>query len=481
MSIMKNLLFFALSCWVTSCVSSQPSSFSEADIAAQRLPRSGVGMLGLELSSEGIPEDFVWDVLLELKNVSTGETLVLEAPARDFSSGNDVDTAPWVHSLPAGEYDFLRASLLFPADKNDLYAMSDASLILAPSVKIPRLHVVEGGLLYLGEISVEGSSFVAGTISQKSKVMAKWEPSSPIAGNIWRSVRAQVPIFGLRNYVSSMGSSDKNQTALLMFERTTEAALEAMKSGFSDSYSLVFIRSEQEGYAFFEDALSNAYRVKSHPVGNFHAFAFAASAGEKLTLRGFCFAPSEKNQLCAFETLKVPFLPSVADFVPSEIRYRGTLVRADADNVILSPVLNSDTESSLSKELLNASFRSFVFGDAPLLSLDADLVFLNAQEARDQWTPEALGYLKSISQPSRVCDAGLRRQDPFVTSAYDIRFELDSSGRFVSSSGGVKELGAAAGAIVVPCLVAEIGKWSGAEKTELRYGFTLRFEQKSSE
>lgn len=345
-----------------SCVSSQSTPLSEADIQTKNLPRSGVGMVGITLNFEDIPQDLYWDLLLELRNESTEEKIVMQAAGRDWEQEKSFDKSPWMYSLPPGVYSHVRTSIVFPKGKNSLYYLSADHIDLSPKSAIPKIKIVAGHMLYLGEISLGAKSFVPGKAGHESGFRASWNPRANMMGVTWDKVREQIAIDSINENAGSQGGMERIGNALMMYDRTSDAAFEAMKSGFSDGYSLILVRALNSGFAFFEDRSKNVYRVQSAKFGGFNAYAYAAVPGESLSLRGFCFADEKKVSECDTETIRVATMYSDAPFEASTVRYRGTVEHIIDGKAELMLSLDLDTRAAVLKEIPQATFNEFVSG-----------------------------------------------------------------------------------------------------------------------
>ncbi len=475
--IQKNRIqqFVLLSALLFSgCVSTKSEYFSESFIRDGKLSAKGSSFVGFSLDFDAIPQDLDWSVAMKVRNVTLDKVVTLTATGQELAVGKSGDVTPVVFSVPTGKYTLESLELEFPKDKNDLYRTKQQKIVVKTSTPIPPAEVTPGWMLFVGNVEITHDDFLIGKDSHATNVTATWDPEAPAMGTTWQQIRGFVGVTGVGNYLVSDSSKKGIVPALLMYEKTTEAAFAALKSGFSDSYGLVVVRANDPGFAFFEDTAGNLMRVESKQIGKSQYYGVAVDSGEHVSLRGFCFQAEKTEGSCMTEKFREKPLFTRGEFNPGGIRYRGTFTR-NAAMLTMSPALDETVALDLSKEMPGTTLRSYVLADEPLKRNSLGFTLFDEKAVRVKWDAASESFVHKITVKARECDNKLRSADPFVTASWEMFFEPNSVGKLVLKPDSVKGVGEEASDILQKCLLPEVSSWTMLEKSEIGKGFGVRF------
>jgi hypothetical protein len=461
-----------------SCVTIAPRYYTESRIQSGELARKKSAFFGFSLKFDGIPEELVWTVEFRMKRAGSQKIESYIANGREFVAGKSADRVPVVFHVPAGKYEPVSVVLNFPKQQNTLYATEQESVVLSPPQKLPEVDLASGWMRFVGEVKISGGSFVAGKTNHKTKMNVEWDAYAPIMGTTWQRVREDLRIADLGAYPVSGTAKDGLVPALLMYEKSTDAAFSALSSGFSDSYGIVLVKGPSAGHAFFEDTAGNLLRVRSELYGESHYFALAVSDSDRVNLRGFCFQERDSNTIeaetCWQPRVQEEPLFSRGQVEPGEVRFRGVFTRV-GNKYAMDPILHETVALEVEKEIPGAKFRSFVLGDEPRVRKASGPVIFDAKEPRSQWDAASQTFADKIFLKATECDALLRGIDPFVGVAWEVFWEPGEDGKLRVREKSFKGLGTTAQNILVPCLNGEVSRWVDTDKTEIGKGFGVRF------
>ncbi len=470
---MNYSVVFVSAMMLAGCVSSAMKYYTEESIRAGMLPSRGVATVGFALKFDAIPEELEWRIELRMKDESTQKTTSLFAEGKDFVSGKSADKAPVVFSLSSGTYTPEALVFHFPKNENVIYSIEKDLLVVAPGAALKPAEVRSGWMLYIGEVDLGHSGFVPGKASHRTKMSAKWNPSAPALGATWSQVREKVRISDLGFLLVSDAKKEGPVSTRLLFDKTSEAALSALGSGFSDSYGAVLVKTSFPGFAFFDDGAENTHRVQSLASGSHHYFALAVSETDKVTLRGFCFSEKSDVEQCLKETVQEKALWNAEKFVPNEIRFRGSFLRAD-DKVSMTPILDEGTALDIDRRAPGTEIRSFVLAEEPRKRENLGLVFLDAQGVRENWSRTSQPFVEKIRSKSLECADVLKKTDPFATVSYEL-FWTFADGKWALREELVKGLDVIGSNVFQECFESGFSAWKELSNTEMAKGFGIRF------
>jgi hypothetical protein len=458
---------------LAGCVSPALPYYTEDSIRAGMLPSQGVATVGFGLRFEGIPEDLEWRIELRMKDVNTQKSRNLFAEGKDFVLGKLADKAPVVFSLPVGNYVPEAIVFHFSSQENLVYNIEEERLMALPAVPVKAAEVRTGWMLYIGEVSLAHSEFVAGKFSHRTKFSARWNPAAPALGITWSQVRERMSIADLGFYPAIGTKSGGPVSARLLFDKTTDATLSALGSGFSDSYGAVLVKSSFPGFAFFDDKAGNTHRVQSMPFAGTHYFALAVSEIDTVSLRGFCVAEKGNSDSCPKETVQEPPLWNQEKFEAGEIRFRGAFSQ-EGNRFLETPFLDEGTALSMDKKVPGLELRSFVLSDMPRKRDALGLVMLDATGVREKWEPVSLPFVEKIRAKALECAEILKKTDPFASVAFELSWDF-SEEKWLMRENSLKGIDVNASNVFRRCFESEFDHWKGLGKTELAKGFGVRF------